>query len=63
MRTTLDMPEQLVNEALKLTRCKTKTQVISLALQNLIQKEKVQGLKRFRGRLRLDIDLDASRQR
>jgi Arc/MetJ family transcription regulator len=63
MRTTLDMPEQLINEALKISHCKTKTQVITLALQNLIRKEKVQGIKKYKGKLRLDIDLDVLRQR
>jgi Arc/MetJ family transcription regulator len=63
MRTTLDMPEQLINDALKITHCKTKTQVITLALQNLIRKEKVQGIKKYRGKLRLGIDLDVLRQR
>lgn len=29
MRTTLDLPEDLVNEAMKVTRIKTKTGVIS----------------------------------
>jgi Arc/MetJ family transcription regulator len=63
MRTTLDMPEQLINEALKITNCKTKTQVITLALENLIRKEKVQGIKKYRGKLRLDVDLDVMRRR
>ena len=63
MRTTLDLPAPLIDEAQRLTHSKTKTQVITLALENLIQKEKIQGIKGFRGKLKLDIDLDSLRKR
>jgi hypothetical protein len=63
MRTTLDLPASLIDEARKLTHCRTKTQVITIALNNLIQKEKIQGIKKYRGKLTLDIDLAALRQR
>jgi hypothetical protein len=63
MRTTLDLSAPLIGEALKLTHCRTKTQVITLALKNLIQKEKIQRIKNYRGKLKLGIDLDALRQR
>ena len=38
MRTTLDLPETLINEAMALTPIQTKTDLIKTALQNLIQK-------------------------
>jgi len=41
MRTTIDLPENLVNEAMKLTNIHAKTDVIKEALLNLIQREKV----------------------
>jgi Arc/MetJ family transcription regulator len=63
MRTTIDIPENLVNEAMKLTNISTKTGVITEALQNLIQKEKVKGLKKFSGKVDLKIDLDSLRKR
>jgi Arc/MetJ family transcription regulator len=63
MRTTIDIPENLVNEAMKLTNIPTKTGVIKEALQNLIQKEKVKGLKKFSGKVDLKIDLDSLRKR
>ena len=50
MRTTLDIPEELLSQALKLTGCKTRTKVITLALHNLVQKEKLSGLKKYRGK-------------
>ena len=63
MRTTLDLPEDLLSEALKISHCRTKTEVIKTALKNYIQHEKVQGLKKFKGKIHLDIDLDALRKR
>jgi Arc/MetJ family transcription regulator len=63
MRTTLDIPESLMDEAMMLTRIKTKTELIKVALQNLIQKEKVRDLKNYYGKINLDIDLDTLRDR
>jgi len=63
MRTTLDLPGPLVNEALKVSHQKTKTGVIIAALEDFLRKNRLQGLKRFRGKVDLDIDLDALRDR
>ncbi len=63
MRTTLDLPDQLIGEAMKLTREKTKTGVIKIALMNLIEKEKIKDLKNYYGKVDLDIDLAALRKR
>lgn len=63
MRTTLDIPETLINEALKITQSRTKTELIKLALENIIQKNKLMALKDFRGKLDLNIDLDSLRKR
>jgi Arc/MetJ family transcription regulator len=63
MRTTLDLPEALIDEAMALTHMKTKTDLIKLALQNLIQREKTKDLKNFFGKVDLDIDMDSMRSR
>jgi hypothetical protein len=63
MRTTLDIPESLMNEAMRLTQVRTKTELIRIALVNLIQKEKIQGLKEYFGKVDLAIDLDTLRDR
>ncbi len=63
MRTTLDLPQALIEEAMRLTNIVTKTDVIKAALQNLIQKEKISGLKKYRSKLDLEIDLDTLRSR
>ena len=63
MRTTLDLPEQLLSEAMKVTHIKTKTQVIITALEELIRKEQISNLKQFKGTVDLDVDLDQLRER
>ncbi len=63
MRTTLDLPEDLVNEAMEVTNCKTKTELIITALENIIVKEKVKRLKNYYGKVSLDLDLDLIRER
>ena len=63
MRTTLDLPEQLLNEAMKTTHIQTKTKVIITALEELIRKSKISELKKFKGKVDLDIDLDVIRGR
>ena len=63
MRTTLDIPEDLLNEAMKATHSKTKTKVIVSALEGLIRKSKISGLKKFKGKVELDIDLEVIRGR
>lgn len=63
MRTTLDLPEDLLNEAMNVTRLKTKTRVIIVALEELVRKTKISELKEFKGAVDLDIDLDTLRGR
>ncbi len=63
MRTTLDLPEDLVAEAMKATEIKTKTKVIITALEQLIKKTKISEIKKYKGQVDLDIDLDELRGR
>ena len=63
MRTTLDLPEDLLKEAMQATRIQTKTKVIITALEELIRKSKLSDLKKYKGKVNLDIDLDTIRGR
>jgi hypothetical protein len=63
MRTTLDLPTPLLQEALRVTKQKTKTAVIIAALEDLIRKNRTLGLKRYKGKVDLKIDLDKLRDR
>ncbi|TAN71062.1 MAG: type II toxin-antitoxin system VapB family antitoxin [Methylobacter sp.] len=48
---------------MQFTNIKTKTKVIALALQELINKNKVAELKFYKGKVNLNIDLDSLRKR
>ncbi|MBN2706590.1 MAG: type II toxin-antitoxin system VapB family antitoxin [Deltaproteobacteria bacterium] len=63
MRTTLDLPEKLLDEAMKATHIQTKTKVIVTALEELIRKSKITELKKYKGKVDLDIDLNTLRCR
>ncbi|MDX1251339.1 MAG: type II toxin-antitoxin system VapB family antitoxin [Gammaproteobacteria bacterium] len=63
MRTTLDLPESLLNEAMKATHADTKTAVIIKALEELVRKSRISELKKYKGKIDLDIDLDEIRDR
>jgi len=63
MRTTLDIPEDLIKEVMEITGAKTKSQAITEALKDQLLKEKRQRLMSFKGKLDLDIDLDDLRNR
>ena len=63
MRTTIEIPDPLVHEAMLLTKIPTKTGLVKFALENVIQREKIKALSKYYGKLNLDIDLDALRNR
>lgn len=63
MRTTLDIPKSLIGEALRLSHQKTKTAVVIAALEDFVRKNRIAGLKEFKGAVNVDIDLDALRDR
>lgn len=63
MRTTLDLPEDLILEAMQVANAKTKTKVIVMALEELVQKSKIAGLKKYKGKIDLEMDLDVLRGR
>lgn len=63
MRTTLDLPEELIQNAMKASHQKTKTAVIIAALQDLVRKTRLQELREFKGHVDLDVDLNALRKR
>ena len=63
MRTTIDIPEDLIKEAMRVTKSSTKTELIKNALHNIIQKNKIRSLKNYKGKIELDIDLNIVRDR
>jgi hypothetical protein len=63
MRTTLDLPDGLIQEALMATNAKNRTQVIIMALEELIRRHRISEIKRYKGKLDLNIDLATVRDR
>lgn len=63
MRTTLDIPQELIEEARRILGFKSKTDTVILSLQELIRKRRIEELKDLMGSVELDIDLDESRRR
>lgn len=63
MRTTLDLPDALIQDAMKVSHQRTKTSVIITALQDLIRKSRLQELKSFKGKVNIDLDLASLRKR
>lgn len=63
MRTTLDVPDNLLEEARELLGFKSKTDTVTLALKELIRRRRLEELKEMMGSVRLEIDLTKSRRR
>jgi Arc/MetJ family transcription regulator len=63
MRTTLDLPEALIEEARTAAGLESKTDTIILALRDLIRRRRLAELKSLLGRVQLDVDLAESRRR
>ena len=63
MRTTLDLPEDVIDEAREMLGFKSKTDTIVFALKEVIRRGHVQGLKELFGRVHIELDLDKVRKR
>lgn len=63
MRTTIDIPEDLMDEAQSLLGYKSKTDTIIFSLRELLRKENINQLKKLAGKIELNIDIDKSRRR
>ena len=63
MRTTLDLPQKLIEEAMKVSKIKTKTALIVRALEEFIRQNKITRIRQYKGKVDLGIDLDTLRDR
>lgn len=61
MRTNIVIDDELMNEAMTLSRLKTKKAVVEAGLKLLVQMKKQEQIKSLRGKLKWDGDLDATR--
>lgn len=63
MRTTIEIPEELLKEVMKITGATTKSQAVKLALEEKIALTKRKRLITMKGSIDLDLDLDVLRER
>ena len=61
MRTNIVIDEKLMDDALKATGLKTKKEVVELGLKTLVRLNQQKQLKRLKGKLKWDGDLEAMR--
>ena len=61
MRTNIVIDDKLMADALKLSGAKTKREAVELGLKALIKLSKQQAIKKYRGKLKWDGDLDGMR--
>ncbi len=63
MRTTLDLPAGLLDEAQRLLGFKSKTDTVVLSLRELIRRKRIDELRDLLGSVTLDVDTARSRRR
>ena len=61
MRTNIVIDEDLMNEAMTLSKLKTKKAVVETGLKLLVRIKKQEQLKSLRGKLKWDGDLESMR--
>ena len=61
MRTNIEIDEKLMKDALRFTRTKTKREAVELGLRTLVQLGKQVEVRKMRGKLAWEGDLDAMR--
>jgi len=62
MRTNIVIDDRLMDEALKLTGAKTKKEAVELGLRTLVQLKRQERIRRHRGRLAWEGDLEQMRK-
>lgn len=55
MLITVDLPEELLRKAMAVTNTVSEAEVITLALQDLVRKSQLSKLKKFKGKIDLDM--------
>jgi Arc/MetJ family transcription regulator len=61
MRTNIVIDDQLMAEAIKATKARTKREAVELGLKALIRMKKQEHIRGYRGKLRWQDDLDRMR--
>ncbi|MBM3304761.1 MAG: type II toxin-antitoxin system VapB family antitoxin [Candidatus Aminicenantes bacterium] len=63
MRTTLIIPDDLMKDLMAETGETSKTELVRRSLEEMLKRVRRENLKRLRGKVGLDLDLDALRKK
>jgi|KBSSwiStaDraftv2_1062776.scaffolds.fasta_scaffold2657646_2 Arc/MetJ family transcription regulator len=63
MRTTLILPDGLIEEACEAAGLKSKTETVVYSLREMIRRKRINDLKAMFGTVEIRLDLDKSRRR
>ena len=61
MKTTLNIPEDLIKKAMSLAKHRTKTETVIVALQEYVRKKKIENIMKYQGKLQFDETGEKSR--
>jgi hypothetical protein len=61
MKTTLNIPEDLIKKAMSLAKHRTKTETIIVALQDYVRQKKIEKILKHQGKLQFDDTWEKSR--
>jgi len=61
MKTTLNIPEDLIKRAMSLARHKTKTETVIVALQEYVRQKKIEKILEHQGKLEFEDTWEKSR--
>ncbi len=61
MKTTLNIPEELLREAQRLSKCKTKTETVVKALNEYVRRLRIEKILSHAGKLQMTEDWDKIR--
>jgi hypothetical protein len=61
MKTTLNIPEDLIRKAMSLAKHRTKTETIIVALQEYVRQKKIEKILEQQGKLQFDDSWEKSR--
>jgi Arc/MetJ family transcription regulator len=61
MRTNIVIDDKLMKETLRLTGLRTKREAVELGLRTIVRLRKQEAIRKFRGKLKWQGDLDAMR--
>lgn len=63
MRTTLDLPEGLIDEARDVMGFTSKTETVVHALKEMVRRKRLEELKGMFGKVNIEVDIARSRRR